>query len=396
VTQLKDRRTVVVLVALLVSLWVPRAARAQGTGEFLCNGGTRNGLACESDDNCVPNGVCVIAQGVCDGGGDDGLTCECLSGTCAAQPVCSASASMGTCAGGILPGECCDTSFNCADSAACKGASKVCLAGDNGGFPCLRDSQCPNSVCRATQKFCAGTCGGTSSGALCLDDTDCTGTTTCTSDYQSFSCAVDDNCCVNPPCKAGICQGAVTSSTPTKTPTRGTVTPTRTRTLTPTRSGTPSTPTPTRSGGVTGTPTPSATRTGSPVTSAQLVAAINATATTVSVDDATAFPSSGTVLINSEQIAYTDKIGNTLLNVQRGVNHTTAAAHPSGATVMFLAATVPTPPRPTPTDVPRGVIYRVISDGGGCALQAEPHASSSSLPLVAGLAVWVLRWRRRR
>ena len=397
-TQPKDLRTASVLLFLLASVSVPAVVRAQAaTGEFLCNGGTRNGLPCNSDDDCVPNGVCVIAQGVCNGGGDDGLTCECLSGTCATQPVCSVNASLGTCSGGILAGECCDVTYNCADSAPCTGTAKVCLGGgtDTKGFPCLRDSQCPGSVCGSTSKFCSGTCGGMDTGALCLDDTDCAAGVTCTSQYQSLSCVDDSSCCGTPPCKAGICRGAATSSgTPTKTPTRGTVTPTRTRTATPTRSGTPATPTPTRSGAATLTPTPSPVVTGSPITSAKLVSAINAAATTISVDNANAFPNSGTVLIDSEQIAYTDKLGNTLLNVQRGVNHSTAAAHLSGAVVVFLTETVPTPPRPTPTEEPRGVIYEVISNGGGCTLQVEPRADTSSLLIIAGLWMWVLRRRR--
>ena len=149
--------------------------------------------------------------------------------------------------------------------------------------------------------------------------------------------------------------------------------PTRTRTVSPTRSASPGTPTPTPPAGATATltpptggtvtPTPSATRTGSPVTSARLVSAVSATDTSISVDNATAFPDAGTFLIDSEQIAYTAKFGNTFVNVQRGANGSTAAAHVSGSLVRFLSTTVPTPPRPTATPQPRDVIYRSIGDG---------------------------------
>ncbi|MGH3055043.1 MAG: hypothetical protein ACRDL7_08715, partial [Gaiellaceae bacterium] len=169
------------------------------------------------------------------------------------------------------------------------------------------------------------------------------------------------------------------------------------RTVTPTRSGTPATPTRTVPGVATATPTPVPTVTGSPITSARLVSGISATATTISLDNANVFPSSGTIRIDTEQIAYGGKLGNTLLDVQRGVNHSTAAAHASGALAVFVSATVPTLPRPTPTDVPRGVVYQVVSDGSGCAVQTERQGSDSvPLVLVVGLALWVLRRRDPR
>jgi hypothetical protein len=47
----------------------------------------------------------------------------------------------------------------------------------------------------------------------------------------------------------------------------------------------------------------------------------------------TSFPSSGTIIIDSELIAYTGNSGGTLTGLTRGASGTTAAAHSSGATV---------------------------------------------------------------
>jgi len=66
-----------------------------------------------------------------------------------------------------------------------------------------------------------------------------------------------------------------------------------------------------------------------------LSADINASTTTVTLNDASQFPSSGTsfVLIGTEEISYTGISGNTLTGVTRGVRNTTAASHSAGATV---------------------------------------------------------------
>ena len=63
--------------------------------------------------------------------------------------------------------------------------------------------------------------------------------------------------------------------------------------------------------------------------------AINDTTTTIVLSDGTLFPSSGTnfIQIDSEEISYTGKSGNTLTGVTRGVRNTTAASHSNGATV---------------------------------------------------------------
>ena len=62
---------------------------------------------------------------------------------------------------------------------------------------------------------------------------------------------------------------------------------------------------------------------------------INASATSITLNDASQFPSSGTnfVQIGTEEISYTGISTNTLTGVTRGVRNTTAASHTSGATV---------------------------------------------------------------
>jgi hypothetical protein len=115
----------------------------------------------------------------------------------------------------------------------------------------------------------------------------------------------------------------------------------------------------------------------------------------LSVDDANSFPDAGTVRIDNEQISYTSKFGNTLLGVRRGVNGTTAASHATGAVVSFLSASVPTPPRPTPTEPPRGHIIRVIGEGGGCSMQAGEPGGVPLLLSGTALAMWARRRRAR-
>lgn len=64
-----------------------------------------------------------------------------------------------------------------------------------------------------------------------------------------------------------------------------------------------------------------------------LDADITASATTLTLVDASAFPASGTVGIDSEKITYTGKSGNTLTGLTRGASSTTATTHKRGATV---------------------------------------------------------------
>ena len=62
---------------------------------------------------------------------------------------------------------------------------------------------------------------------------------------------------------------------------------------------------------------------------------INSSTTSITLNDASQFPSSGTnfIQIGTEEISYTGISTNTLTGVTRGVRNTTAASHSSGATV---------------------------------------------------------------
>ena len=62
---------------------------------------------------------------------------------------------------------------------------------------------------------------------------------------------------------------------------------------------------------------------------------INSSTTTITLNDASQFPSSGTnfIQIGTEEISYTGISTNTLTGVTRGVRNTTAASHSAGATI---------------------------------------------------------------
>lgn len=59
--------------------------------------------------------------------------------------------------------------------------------------------------------------------------------------------------------------------------------------------------------------------------------------TTMTVASVTGLPSSGVVLVDSELISYSGIVGNTLQNLTRGVNSTTATGHSGGAAVTGLS-----------------------------------------------------------
>ncbi len=76
---------------------------------------------------------------------------------------------------------------------------------------------------------------------------------------------------------------------------------------------------------------------------------ISATATTITLADASSFPNSGGVIkIDSEQMVYNGVSSNTLTGVERGYNGTTAATHLTGANVGCSTITV--------TDTSNGVV----------------------------------------
>lgn len=73
--------------------------------------------------------------------------------------------------------------------------------------------------------------------------------------------------------------------------------------------------------------------------SSSLNGAINAAVTTITVNDASAFPQSPTLLIENEQVNCGQKSGNSFTTCARGANGTTAAAHASGVTASLVLPT---------------------------------------------------------
>ena len=70
--------------------------------------------------------------------------------------------------------------------------------------------------------------------------------------------------------------------------------------------------------------------------SGTLDVAISADSTTIILADASGFPDSGRVGIDSEQIDYAGKIGHQLVDCRRGAHKTIPAAHDDGVAVMEL------------------------------------------------------------
>jgi hypothetical protein len=168
-------------------------------GQFLCSAGPQDGQSCNSDDDCAPGGVCVIAPGICDGGTGDGAYCDCPGANCiAASPACDPSVSggkgSGVCPSGSNANLCCDVSTNCAGDVPCVGTQRVCSGGAKQGYACLRDSECPGFSCQSSGKFCSG------------------------GDYDSYACVADADCNNEDGSVGGFCLSA---GQPTPTPTPG-------------------------------------------------------------------------------------------------------------------------------------------------------------------------------
>jgi len=319
-------------------------AQAQAGGELLCSAGSNDGNTCQSHADC-PGGACVVVQGVCND--QSGYPCDCAGATC-----------NGTaCTGGPFSGQSCDTAYNCDTGVACQGSQKVCVGGSASGallppgYPCLNNQQCDSSQCRSTGLVCkAGTA------------------------YSSYSCGQDADCCTpDTSCPVGACFSPATVPTPTATASK-----TRTAaTLTPPPSGRP-----------TATLTASATPTAQAV---RLAASIGATDTTLTVDNASSLPNSGTVRIDSELIIYTGKLGNQLTGLTRGANGTTAASHSKNALVTLVIPSTPTvTPRPHRTQPP-AQLYEAIGEGAGCATVGD---GGWSFAVLAGVVVlWAARRR---
>lgn len=66
-----------------------------------------------------------------------------------------------------------------------------------------------------------------------------------------------------------------------------------------------------------------------------LTSAINSSVTTIALTDASTYPDTGSITVDSEVILYTSKSGNTLTGCTRGYGGTTAAAHDQYAAVTY-------------------------------------------------------------
>jgi len=71
-----------------------------------------------------------------------------------------------------------------------------------------------------------------------------------------------------------------------------------------------------------------------------LASGITANQTTITLSDASSFPASGTIKIDSEEIQYNGILGNVLQSCTRGYNGTTATTHTSSTAVFSSALTV--------------------------------------------------------
>ena len=127
-------------------------------------------------------------------------------------------------------------------------------------------------------------------------------------------------------------------------------------------------------------------------TSVTLNGTINATATSITVSDASALPIGGFIKIDNETISYANVLGNVLTNCYRGQNGTTAAAHTTGAaiTVQNLPS-INVWPTPDAGGAPYTFVYwrlrRIQDAGNGVTEQDIPFRL---LPcLVAGLAFYL-------
>lgn len=69
--------------------------------------------------------------------------------------------------------------------------------------------------------------------------------------------------------------------------------------------------------------------------SASIAVAMTADAVTATLSDASAFPTSGTILVGGEMFDYTGKVGNDLTGLTRGTYYTTAAIHNIGEAVQL-------------------------------------------------------------
>ena len=123
---------------------------------------------------------------------------------------------------------------------------------------------------------------------------------------------------------------------------------------------------------------------------------ISATATTITVSNASGLAAAGFVNIDNETIVYQNVDGNQLLNCARGQNYTTAAAHTTGAAVVVANLPCinvwPTPNAPGDQYI---FVYwrmrRLQDAGNGVNIQDIPFRLIPCL--VAGLAFYIAQKR---
>lgn len=112
-----------------------------------------------------------------------------------------------------------------------------------------------------------------------------------------------------------------------------------------------------------------------------LSSSVSSTSTTVNLTSVTNFPSTGLILIGTEQIFYTGISSTTLTNCIRGYNSTTASSHSSGANVASYSVTV-TDANYSP-NVGDSVIFSGASAFAGITIDGEyvvqyvPYSSTS-------------------
>lgn len=369
----RSHRSFLIGLALVLGAAVTPAF-GQGTGEFLCSAGTRDGQPCEAFSDC-PNGVCVIAQGVC----NNGAFCDCPGGTCGNTPVCSLNANFGTCVGGIGASSelCCSVSSNCATGQSCTGTSKVCLNGSDKGLPCVDSSQCASGTCGSTGFYCDG---GDFDFYPCVDNGDCPG----------GSC---DTSFVNVPTNT---PNPNQTATPTLPPVNTSTPSGPTATVPPRNTSTPGTPAPTlpgatatRTTGSVNTPTPApptATFTPEIGIGVTTIGAANAGANKleVDIDPAGNFPVEGVVDINGAQVPFTRRRSSRVLDIKAEFGLPFAV--PAGSAVRVVEYT-PTPGRYGEED-------RDVEEGDGCAIGGE-NTSDGAWVLLLGATLMVAARRRR-
>lgn len=130
---------------------------------------------------------------------------------------------------------------------------------------------------------------------------------------------------------------------------------------------------------------------------------LNSTDTTINLNDAGAFAVSGTVLIDSEQITYTNKTALAITTCTRGANGTTAATHAAGSVVTQIGELPYLVAHTSYDDTYIWNEARVTRTGGTEQVATDTSSQSSyfprtfvkNLPLISdsealGLAQWTV------